>query len=134
MPELSDKQIEARRPARLHTLPQRHPTPTVAALPDYAELHALSNFSFQRGASHPEELAARAYQLGYRALAITDECSVSGIVRAHVGLREHKQALDDHDRDNPDEEPQPRNPGFRLLFGSEFRFERFKLVAIAHDL
>jgi error-prone DNA polymerase len=48
----------------------------------YAELHCLSNFSFQRGASHAEELFERAKKLGYSALAITDECSLSGIVRA----------------------------------------------------
>jgi DNA-directed DNA polymerase III PolC len=50
----------------------------------YAELHALSNFSFLRGASQPEELVARAKTLGYRALALTDECSLAGIVRAHT--------------------------------------------------
>ena len=50
----------------------------------YAELHALSNFTFLRGASHPEELVESAAELGYSALAITDECSVSGIVRAHM--------------------------------------------------
>jgi error-prone DNA polymerase len=50
----------------------------------YAELHALSNFTFLRGASHPEELVETAAAQGYAALAITDECSVSGIVRAHV--------------------------------------------------
>ena len=50
---------------------------------EYAELHCLSNFSFLRGASHPEELVARAHALGYRALAVTDKCSVSGVVRAH---------------------------------------------------
>ncbi len=49
----------------------------------YAELHCLSNFTFLRGASHPEELVERAHVLGYRALAITDECSLSGVVRAH---------------------------------------------------
>ncbi|MEH3085736.1 MAG: error-prone DNA polymerase [Xylophilus ampelinus] len=54
------------------------------AVPDYAELWCLSNFSFLRGASHPAELVARARQLGYAALAIADECSMSGIVRAHV--------------------------------------------------
>ena len=48
----------------------------------YAELHCLSNFSFQRGAAHAEELFERAKKLGYRALAITDECSLAGIVRA----------------------------------------------------
>ncbi|MEP6483115.1 MAG: error-prone DNA polymerase [Rudaea sp.] len=48
----------------------------------YAELHCLSNFTFQRGASHAEELFNRAEKLGYTALAITDECSLSGIVRA----------------------------------------------------
>ena len=57
-------------------------------LPDYAELHALSNFSFQRGASHPQELVERAHALGYSALALTDECSVAGVVRAHVAARQ----------------------------------------------
>ncbi|MDX1434588.1 MAG: error-prone DNA polymerase, partial [Gammaproteobacteria bacterium] len=55
--------------------------------PGYAELHALSNFSFLRGASHPEELVLRAAQLGYAALAITDECSFAGVVRAHTAAR-----------------------------------------------
>lgn len=49
----------------------------------YAELHCLSNFSFLRGAAHPQELVARAHALGYTALALTDECSLSGVVRAH---------------------------------------------------
>ncbi len=56
--------------------------------PDYAELHTLTNFSFLRGASHPEELVQRAVEEGYRALAITDECSVAGVVRAHLAARE----------------------------------------------
>src|SRR3982075_2224809 len=50
---------------------------------NYAELLCLTNFSFQHGASHPRELVARAKELGYAALAITDECSLAGIVRAH---------------------------------------------------
>jgi error-prone DNA polymerase len=49
----------------------------------YAELHTLTNFSFLKGASHPQELISRAVELRYRALAITDECSVAGVVRAH---------------------------------------------------
>jgi error-prone DNA polymerase len=53
------------------------------SLPDYAELHCLSNFSFLRGASHPEELVERAVAQGYDALALTDECSLAGVVRAH---------------------------------------------------
>jgi len=52
-------------------------------LPAYAELHCRSNFTFLTGASHPEELVARAHELGYTALAITDECSLAGVVRAH---------------------------------------------------
>src|SRR3569833_2017114 len=56
-------------------------------VPAYAELHCLSNFSFLRGASHPEELVMRAAELGYRALAITDECSLAGVVRAHVEIK-----------------------------------------------
>ncbi|WP_373988422.1 error-prone DNA polymerase [Duganella sp. BuS-21] len=58
------------------------PSPTVG-LPAYAELFCLSNFSFLHGASHAEELVARAVQLDYSALAITDECSLAGVVRAH---------------------------------------------------
>ena len=50
----------------------------------YAELHCRSNFSFLTGASHPEELVQRAHALGYAALALTDECSFSGVVRAHA--------------------------------------------------
>ncbi|MGK2900431.1 MAG: error-prone DNA polymerase [Burkholderiaceae bacterium] len=57
-------------------------------LPGYAELHCRSNFSFLTGASHPGELVGRARQLGYAALAITDECSLAGVVRAHVAARE----------------------------------------------
>ena len=57
--------------------------------PRYAELHALSNFTFLRGASHPEELVETAAALGYEALAITDECSMSGVVRAHMAAKEH---------------------------------------------
>ncbi len=55
---------------------------------DYAELHCLSNFSFLRGASHPEELVERAAELGYAALAITDRNSLAGVVRAHVAAKE----------------------------------------------
>ena len=58
------------------------------AAPAYAELHAVSNFSFLRGASHPEELLERAEELGYAALALTDECSFAGLVRAHVAARD----------------------------------------------
>ena len=62
------------------------------ALPDvdaaYAELHCVSNFSFLRGASQPVELVERAHALGYRALALTDECSVAGVVRAHMRAKE----------------------------------------------
>ncbi len=59
------------------------------AAPAYAELHCLSNFSFLRGASHPEELVARAAELGYTALALTDWNSLAGIVRAHLAAKEH---------------------------------------------
>src|SRR5579859_2651773 len=68
--------------------------------PDYAELHCITNFTFLRGASHPDELVARAKELGYQALAITDECSMSGVVRAHVAAKEH---------------------GLKLIIGSELK-------------
>ena len=53
-------------------------------IPPYAELHCVSNFSFLRGASHPEELVDRAHAQSYAALALTDECSLAGVVRAHL--------------------------------------------------
>jgi error-prone DNA polymerase len=80
-------------------------------LPAYAELHCLSNFTFLRGASHPEELVERAHEIGYRALAITDECSVAGVVRAHEAARTFP---------------------IRLIVGSEIRLEDgLKLVLLA---
>ena len=91
------------------TAPARQAT---LALPDYAELHCVSNFSFQRGASHPHELVERAAALGYRALALTDECSVAGVVRAHVRAK----AL-----------------GLHLIVGSEFAYPGFRLVALARN-
>ena len=94
------------------------------ANPAYAELHCLSNFSFQRGASQPEELVERAAALGYAALAITDECSVAGVVRAHV---------------------QAKASGLKLLLGAEFvvplesvvrsgSAPSFTVVVLAHNL
>ncbi len=88
------------------------PAPPPAPLPGYAELHCLSNFSFQRGASHPKELVARAAQLGYQALALTDECSVAGVVRAWEAAREC---------------------GLHLIVGSEFVWGDLRLVALARD-
>ena len=90
-----------------------------AVLPDYAELHVLSNFSFQRGASHAEELVERAAALGYSAIAITDECSVAGVVRAHGEAQKH---------------------GLQLLPGAEFLVQcdsscmsDFRLVVLPHN-
>lgn len=54
----------------------------------FVELTVTANFSFLTGASHPEELVDRARQLGYFALAITDECSVAG-VDAYSGENRH---------------------------------------------
>ncbi|WP_418319349.1 error-prone DNA polymerase [Piscinibacter sakaiensis] len=68
--------------------PAGHPV-----LPNYAELHCRSNFSFLHGASHPEELVVRAAALGYSALALTDECSLAGVVRAHAEARRHELHL-----------------------------------------
>ena len=67
--------------------PQAEDSIASAFLPAYAELHCLSNFTFLRGASHAEELVERASALGYTALAITDACSLAGIVRAHVAAK-----------------------------------------------
>src|SRR5437763_7040551 len=61
-------------------------------MPDYIELHAHSAYSFLDGASHPEELAARAAELGYEALALTDHDGVYGSLEfahaaKHFGVR-----------------------------------------------
>jgi error-prone DNA polymerase len=82
----------------------------------YAELHCVSNFSFLRGASHAEELVARARELGYTALAITDECSLAGVVRAHTAAKKAG----------------PGQPTLKLIIGAEFRLEcglRFVVLA-----
>ncbi|MBY0237102.1 MAG: PHP domain-containing protein, partial [Burkholderiaceae bacterium] len=84
----------------------------------YAELHCLSHYSFLRGASSPQELVERAHAQGYAALAITDECSLAGVVRAHVAAKAC---------------------GLKLLIGSEFLVSEaegpsFKLVLLARHL
>ena len=56
-------------------------------LPEYAELQCLTHFTFLRGASSPEQLVQRAVKLGYHALAITDECTLAGVVKAHVAAK-----------------------------------------------
>ena len=77
----------------------------------YAELHCISNYSFLRGASHPEELVKQAAKLGYSAIAITDECTMAGVVKAHVAAKECD---------------------IKLIVGSEFRLdEELLLVLIA---
>ncbi|PVZ20111.1 MULTISPECIES: error-prone DNA polymerase [unclassified Pseudomonas] len=65
----------------------------VRVSPAYAELHCLSAFSFQRGASSAQELFQRAAHCGYQALAITDECTLAGIVRAWEASEEAEVAL-----------------------------------------
>jgi error-prone DNA polymerase len=74
-------------------VPAQDPRRPPHALQAYAELHCRSNFSFLSGAAHPEELVARAQALGYAALAITDECSLAGVVRAHAEAERLKMRL-----------------------------------------
>ena len=79
----------------------------------YVELHALSNFSFLRGASQPEELVEQAKALNYAGLALTDECSLAGVVRAHVAAKEH---------------------GLPLIIGTELTcLDKLKVVVLATD-
>jgi error-prone DNA polymerase len=61
---------------------------TAPAPPPYAELQTTTNFSFLRGASHPEEMVARAGELGLAAVAITDRNTLAGVVRGHLAARE----------------------------------------------
>ena len=60
----------------------------MSGVPAYAELQVTSNFSFLRGASHPEELVERAAALGYRAMALTDRNTLAGVVRAHRAAKQ----------------------------------------------
>jgi error-prone DNA polymerase len=79
----------------------------------YAELHCISNFTFLRGGSHPQELIEQAVELGYSALALTDECSVAGVVRAHEAAQEHS---------------------FQFIVGSEFTLtDGLRCVLLATD-
>ncbi|MEZ9159219.1 error-prone DNA polymerase [Vibrio lentus] len=59
----------------------------------YSELVCQSNYSFLEGASHAEELVLQADFLRYKALAVTDECSVAGIVKVHSAIKQHKLSL-----------------------------------------
>ena len=78
----------------------------------YSELYCLSNFSFLRAASHPQELVRKAAELGYQALAITDECSVAGVVRAYQAISEEQLSI-------------------KLIIGCELRLQEQELVVIA---
>jgi error-prone DNA polymerase len=85
----------------------------------YAHLHTITNFTFLTGASHPQEMVARAVALGYSALAITDECSLAGIVKAYAAT----QTL------TPKEKA-----SFKLLIGSRFHLSNgLRLIALAPD-
>ena len=84
----------------------------------YAELACTSNFTFLNGASHPQELVARAAELGYSAIAITDECSLAGVVRA---LEEAQRCAE-------------RGQPVQLIPGSLFRLENgSRLVLLPED-
>jgi len=84
----------------------------------YAELVCTSNFTFLNGASHPQELVTRAAELGYKAIALTDECSLAGIVRAFEETQRCKQ----HGQD------------IKLISGSLFKLENgSRLVLLAED-
>src|SRR5690606_16009348 len=105
--------LDLSRPRAARLVPARIVRLMTRPLPAYAELHALSNFTFLRGASHPEELVLAAHELGYRALALTDECSVAGIVRAHAAAKD---------------------TGLRLIVGTEIRLAAGpKLVVLAQS-
>src|SRR5580693_5968641 len=67
--------------------------PLIRLEPRFAELATMTNFSFLRGASHPEELVAQGARLGLAGLGIADRNSLAGVVRAHVFAREHKDTI-----------------------------------------
>jgi error-prone DNA polymerase len=63
--------------------------------PRYAELATTTNFSFLRGASHPEEMAATALALGHCGIGVADHNSLAGVVRAFSYLRAHQESVGD---------------------------------------
>ena len=77
----------------------------------YVELAALSNYSFLRGGSHPQELVMQASAIGLSALALCDRNSFAGIVRAHVAMRELEAQF-----------PEKYNPDFRFIVGTRLCF------------
>src|ERR1041384_3818088 len=87
--------------------PRVFPLPEVRRMSDlqYAELHCLTNFTFLRGASHPHELVTQAHAEGYEAIAITDECSMAGVVRALIAVKDLAS----------------EGKHIRLIVGAEFR-------------
>lgn len=108
----------------MHSQQQTLNSPTGPDNTFYAELHCLSNFSFLRGASRPEELVEAAVEAGYSALAITDECSMAGVVRAWARTLELEKAHEEI-----------HGAGtfpFQLIIGTEFLLDDgFKLIALA---
>ncbi|MBY6222990.1 error-prone DNA polymerase [Ferrimonas balearica] len=76
----------------------------------FAQLRSASNYSFLQGASHPDELVQQAAELGYDALALTDECSLAGVVKAHMAAK---------------------SAGLKLIVGSEFVQDQDRLILLA---
>jgi len=117
-----------------HSDSRKNPQP--ATEPQYAELHCISNFSFLRGASHPEELIQQAALLGYHSIALTDECSLCGVVRAHQEVKLLKERLRKETlleeklaEEKPEEETSHQ---LTLIIGSEFVLqEGLRVVLIA---
>ncbi len=80
----------------------------------YCELHCKTNYSFLTGASHADELVDRAIELGYSALAITDENTLAGIVRAYTAIRDaNKRASETHDSNHS------QTDSLQLIVGAE---------------
>src|SRR3954464_2139454 len=78
---------------KLHFVAVEPPTSVAACEVAGAEMGVTSNFSFLRGASHPDELVYQAAILGYRAVAITDRNSVAGVVRAYEAAKKCQMKL-----------------------------------------
>jgi len=87
MPDRPDYNKHAHPIGLLHRAPVGHMPQLRDGAYCYAELRCKSNFSFLRGASHPEELAQRAAELGYAAIAITDRNTLAGVVRMHCAAK-----------------------------------------------
>ena len=94
----------------------------------YCELHCKTNYSFLTSASHADELVDRAIELGYSALAITDENTLAGVVRAYSTVREANKQIKENGTQHSALSPRP----FKLIIGAEIILNDAPPLSLIH--